>query len=123
MHGKIIFPNVIDLKENRFNNDTFDRTVWFVEDYLSGNVLDFCSRYLQMPTFEEMYNLVIKYFRTIKNPSDVLIPYNPKTGRMYMCEDIINTKPLEMCHLVDTRLKRVMCTIFERMPEYDYFSS
>ena len=47
-HGKVFFPERLDDKENRFNNDYFDRTVWFMEDLNSNNWIDFCERYLHL---------------------------------------------------------------------------
>jgi hypothetical protein len=47
-HGKIFFPDILDPKENRFNNPYFDRTVWFIEDYVSHDRITFCSRYLNL---------------------------------------------------------------------------
>ena len=51
MYGKILLPIQIDPKENRFNNDYFDRTVWMIEDYVSRNRLDFCNSYFNMGTY------------------------------------------------------------------------
>lgn len=88
MDGKILLPDQIDPKENRFNNDYFDRTVWMIEDYVSGNRLDFCSRYFNMGTYEEVYDDINEYFSTIKNPMRCLRYTDPINGMIFACRKI-----------------------------------
>ena len=119
MHGKIIFDEQLDPKENRFNNEYFDRSVWFIEDLVSRNVLDFCQRYLQMPSYEEMYDLIIKFFKEIQNPAGSFKYFDPITGKKFMYHLVNNSKKRQLYHLVDNTNKRNLIIIQERMPEYD----
>ena len=119
MHGKIIFDEQIDPKENKFNNEYFDRSVWFIEDLVSHNVLDFCQRYLQMPSYEEMYDLIIKFFKEIQNPAGSFKYFDPITGKKFMYHLVNNSKKRQLYHLVDNTNKRNLIIIQERMPNYD----
>ena len=104
--GKVFFPELLDEKENRFNNPYFDRTVWFIEDYVSHDRLNFCSRYLKLATYLEMYYDIIKYFSEIKNPSRGLY-YADNNGKI-MC---ININPKQLRNMVSyvTPGGRCMC--------------
>ena len=91
MDGKILLPDQLDPKENRFNNNYFDRTVWFIEDYVSHNRLDFCQRYLNMGSYEEVFDDINEYFTNIKNPMRWLRYTNPIDGTKIICRKAINT--------------------------------
>jgi len=119
MHGKILFDEQIDEKENRFNNDYFDRSVWFMEDLISGDVIDFCVRYLHMAGYEELYNDIIKYFHEIKNPVRGLRTFDSITGRFYLYNIINNQQKRQLYTLVDNTKKRQLIRLIERMPKYD----
>ena len=118
--GKIILPEKLDSKENRFNNNYFDRTVWFIEDLMSGDALNFCQRYLHLLSYQEMYEYIIWYYNNIKNAQRGLSFRNTKTGLRYLWREVDNTKGREMCRIVDNTKGRVMCIIQERMPKYEY---
>lgn len=119
MYGKIFLDELVDEKENRFNNDNFDRTIWFMEDLISGNVLDFCSRYLHLAGYEQMYDDVLNYYRTIKNPARGITPFDTLRGRRIMYHLVPdNKKKRQMYHLVDNTNKRRMTILCERMPSY-----
>ncbi len=119
MRGKIIIEEQIDPKENRFNNDIFDRSMWLMEDLISENYIDFCHRYLQMPSFEEMYDLINLYFHSIKNPMRGLQFTDPIKGNRYLYHTIDNTQKKQMYHLIDNTIKRNMIIIQERMAKYE----
>ena len=121
MYGKILFDQQVDPKENRFNNPTFDRSLWFIEDLLTHNTIDFCHRYLSMPDYEEMYNLIIEYFRTVTNPMGRFILTDPIKGKRIMYHLINNKMKRQLYHLVDNSNKRNMVIRQERMPKYDNY--
>lgn len=116
-YGKIILPDQLDPNEDKFNNAYFDRTVWFAEDYISHNRLDFCQRYLNLPGYEQMYDEIFLYFTTIKNPLRGLKHYDPVSGNKYMCRPIINTQKRVMVSVVDNtkQYQRNMVRRQERM--------
>lgn len=117
--GKIILPEQLDPKENRFNNDYFDRAVYFVEDYVSHDRINFCVRYFHLAGYEEMYDDMIEYFRNIQAPSRVLHPVEPDSGKLVMCEVVPNHEPITMVNIVDNTKPREMCRIIERMPKHE----
>ena len=123
MEGKILLPEQIDPKENRFNNNYFDRGVWFIEDYVSGNRLDFCHRYLNLGTYEDVYDDIIEFFSTRKNPlSGSLMHTNCLTGQKIVCRNILNDqKRVVLCRVDNSKpYKKQVIRIQERMPDnYD----
>ena len=118
MYGKVLFPEKIDDKEDRFNNAYFDRSVWFMEDLISGDVLDFCCRYLHFASYEELYDQIIRYFHEIKNPIRGLRLYDPVDGNLYMYHLVDNTKKRQLYSLVKPNQKRLLTIPIERMPRY-----
>ena len=121
-HGKVFFPERLDDKENRFNNDYFDRTVWFMEDLNSHNWIDFCERYLHLAGYQQMYEDVIRYFTEVKNPARGLQHIDPNTGKRIMCRIINPEQKREMVHIVDPSKGRTMCVNQERIVPYDFNS-
>ena len=122
MIGKIILPEQIDKRENRYNTETFNRSVWFVEDLTSENPIDFCERYLQMPGYERMHDLIMEYFATVKNPYRALKFRNNSTGKRIMCHKIDNTQKRVMCRIIEDKT-RTMVIRQERTPNYDFDSN
>ena len=123
MEGKILLPDQIDPKENRFNNNYFDRGVWLIEDYVSGNRLDFCHRYLNLGTYEEVYDDIIEYFSTVRNPlSGSLIHTDCLNARQIVCRKVLNDqKRIVLCRVDNSKpYKRTVIINQERMPnKYD----
>ena len=112
-HGKILLPKKVDPKEDRFNNPYFDRSVWFVEDLVSHNYLDFCHRYLNLATYEEMYDDVLKFYTEICNSNRYPLLFT-NNGRI-MCSIVPdNSIGKEMC-IIGTR-EKIMCRIVDKTP-------
>ena len=117
MYGKILFDYPVWNKENKFNNEYFDRTVWFMEDLMSNNVIDFCNRYLGMPDYEQMYDSINTYFTQVKNPSRGLRMYDSLQGKRIMTHNMDSNKPRQLYHIIDKdNEKRRLIRIFEKMP-------
>ena len=120
MHGKVFFPEQLDPKEDRFNNENFNRSIWFMEDLLSGDVIDFCVRYLSMAGYEELYDDIVRYYTTVANAYNGLFIANLLTHKRYMISNIVdNTKKRPMMELVDNTKKRELMTIQEDMPRWN----
>ena len=120
MDGKILLPDKIDPKENRFNNNYFDRGVWLVEDYISGNRLDFCHRYLNLGTYEDVYDDIIEFFNTRRNPlSGALKHVDCISGNKIVCRNVLNDQKRIVISSVDNSkpYKRKAIIIQERMPD------
>ena len=98
---KIILPDQIDPKENRFNNEQFERAVWFVEDLISGDALNFCERYLHLPDYESMFRAIYEYYTKIKNPMYGLRYTSIDTGTKYMIRHVPKKEPRYMIRHID----------------------
>lgn len=118
-HGKIIFPEQLDPKENRFNNATFDRTVWFVEDYVCGDWLNFCQRYLNLASYEEMFDDIIEYFSAVEAPNGVLRKYDTLSGKIIMAQIVPNGTKRNMVNIIDNSVGRTMCINRGKMVNYN----
>lgn len=120
MHGKIFFPEILDDKENRFNNSYFDRTVWFMEDLISHDRINFCQRYLKLAGYLEMYYDIINYFTTVKAPMRGMCSSDTINGGRIMCNIIPNMNNREMVIITNnSNIKREMCYIQERMSKFE----
>ena len=113
-HGRIELPDRLDNKENRFNNDYFDRVVWFTEDLVSGDRINFCERYLHLAGYEEMYNDIIEYFQTVVCPSVGLKSYDVISGKRIMINTIPKDSKRNMIEVINDE-KKTMCVILKKM--------
>lgn len=117
--AKVLLPETVYDQENRFNNPYFDRSVWFIEDLTSGNDMIFCSRYLGLANYEQMFEDIWTYYSTIKNPvRRYARSYDIDTHKRYMCRIRVDDgskrsmchiadKPRELCRIIDPRPKEV----------------
>ena len=120
MLSKILFPESITDFENRFNNKYYDRTVWFIEDYVSHNRLDFCSRYLHLGTYEEVYDDIIEYFSTLVDPVRGLQYYDSIDGMRYLCRKVVNKSQGQIiARVIDNSEPRIIAIKQERMSKYE----
>jgi DNA polymerase elongation subunit (family B) len=117
--GKILIPEKIDEKENRFNNDYFNRSVWFVEDLVCHDRLNFCERYLHLAGYEKMYDDILEYFSVIKRPLMGLRSFDTLSGKRIMCNIVPNDKKRDMCMIIDNSNKRIMCINRGKMVDID----
>ena len=117
--GKIIFPQAILERENKFDNAYFDRSVWFIEDLVSKNRLLFCHRYFRLADYKEMYHDIIEYFTTVKAPWRGLRKFDTLTGKRIMCEIVPNKDYRTMCVIVDNSKPREMCISRGKMPKWE----
>lgn len=117
--GKIILPEKLDPNENRFNNSYFNRSVYFVEDYVCGDALNFCERYLHLASYEQMFDDIINYFATVKAPRVGLRNVDTQSNKLIMVEKIPYHSKVPMVDKVDNTTKIKMVDIVERMPKYE----
>ena len=118
--GKVFFPEQLDPKENRFNNPCFDRTVWFMEDLISHDRINFCERYLHLAGYLQMYYDIIKFFTTIKAPMRGLYSSDTINGGRIMCNIIPNNSLREMVILINPTDNKRMCYRQERMSRFEF---
>ena len=117
--GKVIIEEQLDPNENRFNNEYFDRTVYMIEDLVSGNRLDFGKRYLNLGSYEEVHDDIIEYFSTIVNPIRGLKIMDVISGNRYMGTKIDNSQKRVMAYKVDNSQHRIMVRHQERMVRFN----
>ena len=118
--GKIFFPEILDPKENRFNNSYFDRTVWFMEDLISHDRINFCERYLNLAGYLQMYYDIIKYFTTIKAPMRGMYSSDTINGGRIMCNIIPDNSSRQMVMVIDPAVNKRMCYRQERMSKFEF---
>lgn len=66
--GKIKIEDKVHNKENPFNNPFYDRGGAFLEDYTSGDILEFSYRWLGLADYKTLLDDVIEYFTMMTNP-------------------------------------------------------
>lgn len=115
-HGKILFSEQIDPKENRYNNSTFNRVVWFIEDYTSKDWLNFCSRYLNLASYEEMYDEIYKYFTTVISPRGMLNTIDTLSGKTILCHEVPKNNKRDPKEIIN---KKPLCEDIRRMPKWN----
>lgn len=116
MIGKIIMDKIY-ANENRFNNENFDRSLWFTEDLVSQDVLNFCNRYLSLPSYEEMYDLLDEYLRTQEDYT-ITRDTDFETGERNLYHLIDSNKKRLLYRLIDKDEPRYLYTLIEKRP-YD----
>ena len=65
--GKILIDTKVYDKENPFNNPFYDRGGQFLEDFTSGDVLEFTHRWLGFANYRELLDDIIEYFTSVSN--------------------------------------------------------
>ena len=68
--GKILIDTPVFARENPFKNEFYDRGGQFLEDYTSGDVLEFAHRWFGFANYKELLDDIIEFYtmnRTI-NP-------------------------------------------------------
>lgn len=66
--GKIVIDKEIHRYENPFGDPMYDRGGQFVEDLTSQNIITFCERWMNYPTFREWLDDLEYYYTNIKYP-------------------------------------------------------
>jgi hypothetical protein len=60
--GKIIIDTQTFAGENPFNNKFYDRGGQYLEDYTSGELLEFCHRWLGLASYRELLDDITEYY-------------------------------------------------------------
>ena len=116
MIGKMIMDGKLYDNENKFNNNKFDRSLWFTEDLISQDVLDFCQRYFDLPSYEDMYHLLDKYFKIAGHTSTRTFDFN--TGKRNLFQVVEPGQKRLLYRLIDKDEPRYLYHITEKRP-YD----
>ena len=60
--GKILIDKRVFEKENPFNNEFYDRGGQFLEDYTSGELLEFAHRWFGLANYKELIDDIVEYY-------------------------------------------------------------
>lgn len=115
--GKLLIPSPLDNRENRFNNNYWDRSISFVEDLLSQDFIDFGARYFGLPTYEEMFDLVYEYYTKHANPGRGLRIHDCVTDKRILFHPVNSKLKKRLFHDADNTQKRRLVWVTEKMPE------
>lgn len=66
--GMIHIEQQIHNKENRTHDEKYSRSGTFIENLASKNYLEFCTRWLKLGSYEDLYDDIIEYYTKIKTP-------------------------------------------------------
>ena len=78
--GMLIINEKVHDKENIGNLDHWTRGGAFLEDVQSGQWLEICSRWFNLPNYTEMYNKVVEFFTKKAIPTNGFRNVNMSTG-------------------------------------------
>ena len=85
--GKVTFPDQIDPNENRFKMDTWERQIQYMEDLQSGVYIEFCHRWLNFASYDDLIDDIYEYFQTVQ-ASQQPIRYFLPNGKKVMFEHL-----------------------------------
>ena len=71
--GKIKIDNKVHDLENIYDYTFYDRGGQYIEDYVSGETLEFAKRWLHFGGYEDILNDIIEYFTKVKVPSTPIL--------------------------------------------------
>ena len=60
--GRIIIPDKVYKNENAYNNDKYERGGEFIENFVTDNIIEFCSRWLHLADFVEFLEDMNEYY-------------------------------------------------------------
>lgn len=66
--GKIIIPEQVHRYENPFGEQYYDRGGQYIEDLTCQNIITFCQRWMNFPTFKEWIEDIYKYYTQVEYP-------------------------------------------------------
>lgn len=94
--GKIIIDKQTFAEENPYNNKFYDRGGQYLEDYTSGQLLEFAHRWLGLASYKELLDDIIEYFNmnATVNPFMVNgfvkgVRYNQEVRGVYYTDELI----------------------------------
>jgi hypothetical protein len=71
--GRIIIPDKVYKNENAYNNDKYERGGEFIENLVTDNIIEFCSRWLHLADFTEFLEDMNEYYASRSFAADTTI--------------------------------------------------
>jgi len=78
--GMIQLPDQIYWNENPLKNEKFSRAGTFVENLASHNYLEFSRRWMNLGSYEDVYDDIVEYFTLKKTPNNGTLDLNLSRG-------------------------------------------
>lgn len=66
--GKVLIEEQVHKLENPFDNKFYDRGGAYIEDYTSGDVLEFAHRWLGLASYRELLDDIMEFFTIVSKP-------------------------------------------------------
>ncbi len=92
--GKIIIDNMVHDRENIFNVEKYDRGGIFLEDFHSGNIIEFCKRWLHFAGYKEIMDDIMEYFMYISPQGNYFYIFGNKPRPMVMPQYKVEPRPM-----------------------------
>ena len=75
--GAIKIPEQVYERENFYNNDKYNRAGEFMENFVTDNMLEFCSRYFKLARYKEfILEDMLEYYEKYYDLNQLRVPYN-----------------------------------------------
>ena len=74
--GKVLIDTTVHELENPFNNQFYDRGGQFLEDLVSGDILEFAHRWFGFASYKELLDDILEYFTIISNSINPIYTLN-----------------------------------------------
>jgi hypothetical protein len=110
--GMVNIPEKIFESENPNNDPKYCRAGAYIENLASGNVLDFCKRWLHLGSFDEVLDDIIEYF-TLKANSFDFMDTDYKHNKISVVQRI-NKNKIKVCKKIES--KQVVVSRYKQMP-------
>lgn len=114
--GMINIPDIVYDKENPFNSKDYTRGGAFIEDFHSGNILEFSHRWLGLASYSDLYKDVYKYFTVNTNSCFFIRNFNRETGNLIIMETIQNNKPIKIIETMQNNEKVRIIDSYSKCP-------
>ena len=105
--GRIIIPDKVYKNENAYNNEKYERGGEFIENLVTDNIIEFCSRWLHLANFVEFLDDMNEYYsdRTFA-AGTVLNATHYFDGIKYVVVPVRKVdEPITPIHFVDNGIK------------------
>lgn len=79
--GMIIIPDKVYNNENSVGRDPYSRSGEYIDNLISGNIIEFCKRYFHLAGYEDMINDLFEYFSIKGNISSAPLNWFDDNGR------------------------------------------
>ena len=75
--GMVKIEEIIYANENPFKKEKYNRGGAFIEDFVSHNYIEFCTRWLRLAGYAQLCNDIMEFFTKVKMPVFDPAPFTP----------------------------------------------